>query len=65
VAGHRFSRESRSRADDRSCCNHVIGAKFMLLFFTFKKYSEFLASLVICFQKTVGLWRMDFEHSSW
>jgi hypothetical protein len=30
----------------------------------FNKYSEFLASLVICIEDTVGMWKMDFEQSS-
>ena len=29
----------------------------------FNRYSEFLASLIICIHETVGLWRMCFEHS--
>jgi hypothetical protein len=38
---------------------------FCLVLFTFNRYSEFLASLVICSNETVGLFRMDFEHSLW
>jgi len=33
--------------------------------FTFNKYSECLAYLVICINETVVLWRMDFEQSLW
>ena len=33
------------------------------MLFTFNRYSELLASLVICIHETVGLWRMCFEHS--
>jgi len=36
-----------------------------VVLFTFNKYSEFLASLVICIHAAVGLWRMYFEHSLW
>ena len=36
---------------------------FCWVLFTFNIYSEFLASLVICINETVGLWRMCFEHS--
>jgi len=35
------------------------------MLFTFNKYSEFLASLVICIYETVGLWRVDCEQSLW
>ena len=35
------------------------------MLFTFNKYSEFLASLVICIHATVGLWRMDSESFFW
>ena len=38
---------------------------FVELLFTFNKYSEFLASLVICIHGTVGLWRVDCEQSLW
>ena len=36
---------------------------FCWVLFIFNRYSEFLASLVICINETVGLWRMCFEHS--
>ena len=36
---------------------------FCWVLFTFNKYSEFLASLVMCINETVGLWRMCSEHS--
>ena len=35
------------------------------MFFTFNRYSEFLAFLVICIHETVGLQRMDCEQSLW
>ena len=38
---------------------------FFWVFFTFNKYSEFLAPLVMCIYGTVGLWRMDCEQSLW
>jgi hypothetical protein len=38
---------------------------FCRVFFTFNKYSEFQASLVICIHEIVGLWRMVFEQSLW
>jgi len=38
---------------------------FCRVLFTFNKYSECLASLVICIHEIVGLWRMDFEQSLW
>ena len=38
---------------------------FYWVLFTFNKYSEFLASLVICIHATVRMWRMDFERSLW
>jgi hypothetical protein len=38
---------------------------FCWVFFTFNKYSEFLAFLVICIHGTVGLWRVDCEQSLW
>ena len=33
------------------------------MLFTFNRYSEFLASLIICIDEVVGLFRMCFEHS--
>jgi len=33
--------------------------------FTFKKYSLFLASLIICIHETVGLWGVGCEQSLW
>jgi len=38
---------------------------FCRVLFTFNKYSEFLASLVISIHAAVGQWRMDFERSLW
>jgi len=38
---------------------------FVGVLFTFKQYSEFMASLVICIHATVGLWRMDSESLFW
>jgi hypothetical protein len=38
---------------------------FCWVLFTFNKYAEFLASLVICIHATVGLCRMGIEHSLW
>jgi hypothetical protein len=38
---------------------------FCRILFIYNKYSEFLASLVICIHAAVGLWRMDFELSLW
>jgi len=42
--------------------------KFMCdcrVLFTYNKYSEFLASLVISIHAAVGQWRMDLECSLW
>jgi hypothetical protein len=38
---------------------------FVGVLFTFNRYSEFLASLIICIHATVGLWRIDSESFFW
>jgi len=61
VTGHWYSRERELAANGRSSNNHGTRVKFMSfcrVLFTFNKYSEFLASLVICIHETVGLCRV-------
>ena len=36
-----------------------------LVLFTFDRFSEVVASVVVCIQETFGLCRMGFEHSLW
>jgi len=56
IAGGDSRTNGRSSNDDRNW------VKFMRFFrvFTFNKYSEFMASLVIRVHARVGLWRMYF-----
>jgi len=55
------AKKENHRANGRSSNNQVICS----VLFTFNKYSEFQASLVICINATVGLWRMHCEQCLW
>jgi len=52
-------------ADEITVMEPELSVCVFLVLFTFNKYSQFLASLVISIHAAVGLWRMDFERSLW
>jgi hypothetical protein len=57
----------RSGLSGRSSNNRgtELGLCFCCVLFTFNKYSELLASVVICIDGTVGLWRLNCEQCLW
>ena len=58
-------KENLERMADQVVTMELEFMYFCSVLFTFNKYSEFLASLVICIHETVVLWRMDCEQSLW